>query len=48
MWDINIPAVPAYPMPKNRVLAKLGRSPKTAKLTQKVVNKLNSRLNSDL
>lgn len=40
-----IPAVPAYPMPYHSVDAKLGSSPSTAKLTQKVVQRVNSRLN---
>lgn len=40
-----MPAVPAYPMPYQSVLAKEGSRPRTAKLTQKVVQRVNSRLN---
>lgn len=43
-----IPPVPAYPIPYHSVDAKLGRSPRTAKLTQNVVQSVNSRLNSGL
>lgn len=43
-----MPAVPAYPIPYHSVEAKEGRRPSTAKLTQKVVQSVNSRLNSGL
>lgn len=44
----TIPGVPAYPIPYHSVEANDGRSPRTAKETQKEVHRENSRLNSGL